>query len=94
MFIFLRKKKLEEKLDELLEKFNQKKINDFVEIVCSPKRLFFRSFMSGIAKGIGIAIGFSLLGAVLIYLLRYIVMLNLPVIGAFLKDIWDIMQSS
>lgn len=94
MFIFLKKKKLEEKLDEVLEKFNQKSLNDFIEIIVSPKRLFLRSFVSGIAKGIGITIGFSLLGAILIYLLRYIVMLNLPVIGAFLKDIWDIVQNS
>lgn len=94
MFIFLKKKKLEDKLDELLKKFNQKSLNDFMKIIVSPKRLFFRSFISGVAKGIGIAVGFSLLGAVLIYILRYIVMLNLPLIGAFLKDIWEIMQSN
>lgn len=93
MFIFLKKKKLEEKLDEVLEKFNQKSLNDFIEIIVSPKRLFLRSFVSGIAKGTGVAIGFSILGAILIYLLRYVVMLNLPVIGAFLKDIWEIMQN-
>lgn len=93
MFIFFKKKKLEEKLDEVLEKFNQKSLNDFIEIIVSPKRLFLRSFVSGIAKGIGVAIGFSILGAILIYLLRYVVMLNLPVIGAFLKDIWEIMQN-
>ena len=64
----------------------------YSEIIISPKKLFWRSFLSGIARGIGSAIGFSLLGAILIYLLRYIVMLNLPVIGAFLKDIWKIIQ--
>lgn len=93
MFIFLKKRKnLERKLDEILEVLNEKNINKFMAIIVSPRKLFWRNFIAGIAKGIGVAIGFSILGAILIYLLRYIVMLNLPVIGAFLKEIWDIMQ--
>ena len=94
MFIFFRKKKsLENKIDEILEVLNEKSLNKFIEIISSPKKLFWRNFIAGIAKGIGIAIGFSLLGAILIYLLRYIVMLNVPVIGAFLREIWEIMQN-
>lgn len=93
MFIFFKKrKKLGKKLDELLEVLNEKNINKFMEIIISPRKLFWRNFIAGIAKGIGVAIGFSILGAILIYLLRYIVMLNLPVIGAFLREIWEIMQ--
>ena len=65
----------------------------FAEIITSPRKLFWRSFLAGIAKGIGSAIGFSILGAIFIYLLRAIVMLNLPVIGAFVKDIWEIVNS-
>ena len=87
MFIFFRK--LEKKIDELLIKLNESNLNKFMEIVISPKKLFLRYFIAGIARGIGAAIGFSLLGAIVIYLLRYIVMLNLPVIGAFLKDIFE-----
>ena len=91
MFIFFRKdRKLESKIDELLQKLNEKELNNFIEIILNPRRLFWRSFISGISRGIGGAIGFSLLGALVIYLLRYIVMLNLPVIGAFIRDIWDI----
>lgn len=102
MFIFFRnhvkskkksRKKLEKKIDELYIKLSEKNFNNFIEIVASPRRIFLRSFLAGIARGIGSAIGFSILGAFLIYLLRYIVMLNLPVIGAFVKDIWDIVQN-
>lgn len=95
MFIFLsRKKKLENKIDELLNKLNEKNMTNFIEIILSPHKLFWRNFLAGIARGIGGAIGFSILGALLIYLLRYIVMLNLPVIGAFIKDIWEIAQNT
>lgn len=87
------KKMLELKMNDLYDKLNDKNFSKFVEVIASPRRIFWRSFLSGIARGIGTAIGFSILGALLIYLLRYIVMLNLPVIGAFIKDIWDIVQS-
>lgn len=93
MFIFFNNKKLENKIDELYIKLNEKNFNKFMEISISPKKIFWRSFLSGIARGIGGAIGFSLLGALVIYLLRYIVMLNLPVIGAFVRDILEIANS-
>lgn len=93
MFIFFRKKRLEQKIDELYLKLTESNLSKFVEITVSPKKIFWRSFLAGIARGIGTAIGFSLLGAIVIYLLRYIVMLNLPVIGAFIKDIWEIVQT-
>ena len=87
------KKKLEEKIDELYLKLSDRSFTRFVELIASPRRLFWRSFLAGVARGIGTAIGFSILGALFIYLFRYIVMLNLPVIGAFIKDIWEIVQN-
>ena len=90
MFIFFnRKKRLENKIDDLLFKLNERSLNKFIEIIVSPKKLFWRNFLAGIARGIGSAIGFSILGAIVLYLLRYIVMLNLPIIGAFLKDLFE-----
>ena len=65
----------------------------YIELAAPPRKRFWRSFIEGIARGIGTAIGFSILGALLIYFLRYIVMLNLPVIGAFIRDIWEIAQN-
>ena len=85
-------KNIQNKVDSLYEKLNNDNLNKFAEIITSPRRIFWRSFLSGVARGIGTAIGFSLLGAIIIYLLRYIVMLNIPVIGVFIKDILDIVQ--
>ena len=93
MFIFFRKKRFNERIDGLYNKLNDRNFNRFVEVIASPKKIFWRSFLSGVSKGIGAAIGFSLLGALLIYLLRYIVMLNLPVIGAFIRDVLEIVET-
>lgn len=90
MFIFSPGEKLIDKIEYIFARLNDKSFSKYAEIVVSPKKLFWRNFLAGVAKGIGSAIGFSLLGAVLIYLLRYIVMLNLPVIGAFIREVLEI----
>ena len=57
------------------------------------KRLLF-DFLSGIARGVGFSIGFSVLGALLLYLLRNIALANLPVIGRFLADLVRIVENN
>lgn len=57
------------------------------------KRLFF-DFLSGIARGVGFSLGFSVLGALLLYLLRNIALSNLPVIGKFLAELVRIVENN
>ena len=85
--------KLSKKIDKLARKIEAKNIKEYVELVGDTKSLIWKNFVQGISKGIGIAIGFTLLGAIAIYILRQVVMLNLPVIGAFIKEIMDIVES-
>ena len=91
------KDKLEEKLNNNLEKLNysseKSNIFDLMELLGSKRKLFVRNFISGISKGIGIGIGFTVLTAILIIILQKIVTLNIPVIGDYIADIVDIVQS-
>ena len=91
------KDKLEEKLNNNLEKLNysleKSNIFDLMELLGSKRKLFVRNFISGISKGIGIVIGFTVLTATLIIILQKIVTLNIPVIGDYIADIVDIVQS-
>ncbi len=82
--------KINKKLDKLSKKLETKQIIEYVELMNNTKSLILKNFVIGLAKGVGIAIGFTILGAVMIYLLRKVVMLNLPVIGAFVRDIMNI----
>ncbi len=93
MLIFdKRLNKINKKLDEILKRIEANHISEYVELMNNTKKLIWKNFVVGISKGIGIAVGFTILGAIAIYLLRQIVMLNLPVIGAFIKDIMDIVE--
>ena len=73
----MERKQIEDKIDSIYQKLNTNSFSKFADIIASPRKIFWRSFLSGIAKGIGMAVGFSILGAIVIYLLRYFVLDNI-----------------
>jgi Na+-translocating ferredoxin:NAD+ oxidoreductase RnfE subunit len=84
----------ERKEEELKESIET--LNDTVERIAialgmpktySKRKMVFRSFLSGIARGMGIAVGFTILSALLVSLLTYLASKNLPVIGSLIADI-------
>ena len=50
--------------------------------------------ISGMARGIGFSIGFTVLGALLLYVLQHIALANLPIIGKFLAELVRIVESN
>ncbi|ADG82690.1 DUF5665 domain-containing protein [Thermincola potens] len=84
---------LNKKIEELGLAMEKMKLAEYVELLNKPMRLFFINFFAGIARGLGMAIGFTLLGAILIYTLQRLQVLNLPVIGDFIADIVRIVQA-
>lgn len=87
-------KKLNEKLDRLSLSIEKAKIAEYANLMQDPKRLLYLNFVGGLARGLGIAVGFSILGAVAIYFLRRLVMLNLPLIGDFIAEIIKLVNRS
>lgn len=84
---------LSQKIEELGLAMEKMKLAEYVELLNKPARLFFINFFSGIARGLGMAFGFTLLGAILIYTLQRLQVLNLPVIGDVIADIVKIVQA-
>ncbi|MDF2590680.1 MAG: hypothetical protein K0S75_146 [Clostridia bacterium] len=80
-----------EKISLMLEKA---KIGDYVSMMAKPKRMIFNNFIAGLARGFGMAIGFTILGAIVVYLLRQSVFLNIPIIGSFIAEIVKIVQDN
>lgn len=87
-------KVLNEKLSDMSNKIEGIKINEYVYLMKDTKMLLWKNFISGISKGIGIAIGISILGAILVVVLKNIVTLNIPVIGQFISDIIDVIETN
>ncbi len=85
---------LEQKIEELGIALEKMKLAEYVELLNNPTRLFYLNFFAGIARGLGMAVGFTILGALLLYTLQQLQVLNLPVIGELIAQIVKIVQSN
>lgn len=85
-------KTLADRVAQLGLAMEKMKLAEYVELLNQPARLFYINFFAGLARGIGMAVGFTILGAVLIYMLRRLEYLNIPVIGQFVAEIVRIVQ--
>ncbi len=81
------KKSLEDKIDDLSNKLEKSKIFEYVNLLETPSKLLVINFWIGIIRGLGMAIGFTILGAALIYILQKVVLWNLPVISDLISEI-------
>ncbi|HHV35163.1 MAG TPA: hypothetical protein GXX59_06240 [Syntrophomonadaceae bacterium] len=83
---------LKQKIDELSLNLERMKLAEYVELLNKPKRLIYINFISGLARGLGIAVGFTLLGALALYILQRLVVLNLPVVSDFIATLVRLVQ--
>jgi hypothetical protein len=84
--------KLMLKIEELsrdMERFN---LAEYMNMLNDPRRFLFINFMGGVARGFGIALGFTLLGALGVWIMQRLVILNLPIIGDFIAELVKIVQ--
>ena len=93
MFKNKREKELINKIDKINYILSKNEILDLMELLGNSKKFLFRNFLSGIIKGIGTGIGFTILTAIIIIILQRIVTLNIPVIGKYISDIVEIVKS-
>jgi len=84
---------LAQKIDDIALSMEKLGIAEYVEMLNSPRRLFFLNFWAGVYRGFGMAIGFTILAAVVLYILQKIVVLNMPLIGNFIAEIVNIVQN-
>lgn len=81
------KRTLEQKVDELALAMEKMKLAEYVDYLHNTKRMLAVNLMAGVARGLGMAIGFTILGAIVIIALRQLVVLNLPLIGDFIAEL-------
>jgi hypothetical protein len=76
-----------QQMTSIANQMERAQIADYVELLNSPRKLIFSNLVAGISRGIGIAIGFTLFATTILYFLRLLGALNLPIIGGFIADI-------
>lgn len=76
----------------IAEQMEKSRIADYTQLLHKPWRLIWLNLLSGTARGVGIAIGFTFFAATIIYVLQVLGALNLPIIGDYIADIVRIVQ--
>lgn len=87
-----RERLLIRKVDQWVDAMERLRLAEYVRYVDNRKRLFWSHFWGGVARGVGMAVGFTILGALLILFLQDLAKHNLPVIGDTLAQIVSIVQ--
>ena len=85
---------LSKQLKDLSIKLQKSNVHELIYILGNKKEIFKRNLLAGISRGVGIGLGITLITAFLIFLLRKVVALNIPVIGKYISDIIDIVEKS
>ena len=82
------------RLERLAQRMEYLRLDAYLKYVHNWKRRLAFEFLSGIARGVGFSVGFTVLGALLLYLLRNAALANLPVIGRFLAELVRIVENN
>ena len=80
------------RMEDILSALERLQLAEYLRYLDDRKRMLRTQFLSGMARGLGMAVGFTVLGAIFVLLLNRLAQRNLPVIGDFLAQIVSIVQ--
>ncbi|WP_442950929.1 DUF5665 domain-containing protein [Paenibacillus sp. GSMTC-2017] len=83
---------LDKRLQHIATEMERTHIAEYVDLLNRPFSLIWRNLLSGTARGVGIAIGFTFFAATILYVLQILGALNLPIVGDYIADIVRIVQ--
>lgn len=86
-------KTINKQLNKIDKKISAVNRSEYNYVKDNFKKLIWYNFLIGLARGFGMAVGFTVLGAVALYILQKIVMLNLPLISEWIANLIRLAQS-
>lgn len=94
MGVFMFFKEINKKIDKIDKKLEKTNILEWSYIVGNKNEIIKRNLIAGIARGVGIGIGVTVVSAIIIYVLQKIIRLNIPIVGDYIADIVSIVQKN
>ena len=79
-------------VDRWIEAMERLQLAEYVRYANDRKRMFWTHFWGGVVRGLGMAVGFTILSAVLVLILQDLARRNLPLIGDALAEIVNVVQ--
>ncbi|HKM39154.1 MAG TPA: DUF5665 domain-containing protein [bacterium] len=81
-------KRIEAQVDRLASALDKARLAEYVDLQTNTRRLLLVNFWVGVVRGFGTAVGFTLVGTAVLYVLRQLV--SIPVLGAFIAQLVNI----
>jgi len=81
-----------EQVERLTRHLEALRIADYIELLEKPWKLITTNFIAGIARGLGFAIGTTIIFAVVVEGLRRVILINIPIINDYLVEIFKLME--
>ena len=79
-------------MEQFLAAAERMHLADYVAFESDRKRRLFDAFWQGVARGLGIMVGFSILGAAVLFILQELARRNLPGISDFVAQVVALVQ--
>ncbi|NLO81783.1 MAG: hypothetical protein GX094_01780 [Clostridiales bacterium] len=79
-------------IEEIARTFEKMRFGEYIEYLNDTRRMIRTNFIAGLARGFGMAVGFTVLGALALYFLTQLANKNLPIIGGFIAEIVKIVR--
>lgn len=67
-------------------------LRDYLYYLTDTKRIIKNNFLAGLFRGVGSAIGFTVLSALIVYFATALAARNLPIIGDFLQEVVNMIK--
>lgn len=74
-------------IDRLILALEKMNLKSYLDLVTNRRRMIINSLLYGILRGLGFSIGFTILGAGLVVLLKYLLDNNLPQFSGFIAEV-------
>lgn len=85
---------MNKKIDDINNKLDKSQILEIPYILGNKREIIKRNLLAGISRGVGIVIGVTLISALIVYFLQYLIKLNIPVLGEYIADIVAIVEKN
>ena len=79
-------------LERLAARLEAIRLADYLELLEKPRKLLWVNFLAGIARGLGFAIGTTIVFAVVIEILRRLILIKIPLINDYLIEIFRLIE--
>lgn len=74
-------------IDRLILALEKMNLKAYLDLVTNRRRMIVNSLLYGILRGLGFSIGFTILGAAMVVLLKYMLDNNLPQFSGFIAEV-------